>query len=153
MFYNLRIGGRWYKYFYVRNMPFNTVILSLYAWPGNPYQRGRVNTVNLLVPTSSYHILFIMKILFIITTKQVILRRRSIVLSLPLHQWSLGGLWLRPSMLGLVWFKAKKVFLPSCTLSSGPRNLYCVSPCFYWLGCHPIHLYWELETIVESRED
>ncbi len=45
--------------------------------------KGRLSTVNLLVPTSLDRLLFILKILFTFFTKQPTSIRRSIVLSLP----------------------------------------------------------------------
>jgi hypothetical protein len=51
--------------------------------PGKSYNRGRLSTVDLLVPTSSDHLLFILKIFFYIFTKQATLMRWSAVLSLP----------------------------------------------------------------------
>jgi hypothetical protein len=53
--------------------------------PGNPYWRGRLSTVDLLVLTSLNNMVLIMKILFTFVTKQAILERRSTVLSLPLQ--------------------------------------------------------------------
>jgi hypothetical protein len=56
---------------------------QLNAEPGKPYWRGKLNTVDLLVLTSLYQLLFILKILFSYVTKQAALMRRSTVLSLP----------------------------------------------------------------------
>jgi hypothetical protein len=52
--------------------------------PGNPYRRGRISTLELLVQASLDHLLFILKLY--IFTKQPILMRRSTVLSLPLKK-------------------------------------------------------------------
>ncbi len=49
---------------------------------GNPYWRGRLSTVDLLVLTSLDRVLFILKILFNFLKKQATLTRRSTVLSL-----------------------------------------------------------------------
>ncbi len=51
--------------------------------PRNPYGRGRLGTVDLLVQTSIDPLLLILKILFTFFTKQATLMRRSIVLSVP----------------------------------------------------------------------
>jgi len=52
---------------------------------GNPYWRGRLGTIDLLVLTSLHQLIFIMKILFTLNTKRAILIRRSTVLSLSLQ--------------------------------------------------------------------
>jgi hypothetical protein len=53
--------------------------------PGKSHLRVRISTIDLLVPTSLDQLLLKMKILFMCFTKQTILMRRSIVLSLPLQ--------------------------------------------------------------------
>jgi hypothetical protein len=53
--------------------------------PGKSYWRGRLSTVDLLVLTSLYWLIFFLKILFIGVSKQATLIRRSTVLSLPLQ--------------------------------------------------------------------
>ncbi len=53
--------------------------------PWNPYWRGRLSTVDLLVLTSLDQLIFILKILFTFITKQLTLLRRSTVLCLPLQ--------------------------------------------------------------------
>jgi hypothetical protein len=52
------------------------------AYPGKYYRKGRLGTDDLLVLTSLYQLLSILKILFAYFTKQKPLMRRSIVLSL-----------------------------------------------------------------------
>jgi hypothetical protein len=52
-------------------------------WAGNPYWRGGLSTVDLLVLTSLDQLLFLLKILFTLFTKQATLMRRSTVPSLP----------------------------------------------------------------------
>jgi hypothetical protein len=56
-----------------------------YLKPGNPYgvERLRISTVDLLVLTYSDQLLFILKMLLAIVTKQASLIRRSTVLSHP----------------------------------------------------------------------
>jgi hypothetical protein len=54
-----------------------------YAFSGKPYWRGRLSTVDLLELTSLDHLVFILKRLFSLYTKQVTLMRRLTVLSLP----------------------------------------------------------------------
>ncbi len=58
---------------------------------GNPYRRGQISTVDLLVLTSFDKLLYILKILFSYFTKQVTPIRRSTVLSLPLQLVFPGG--------------------------------------------------------------
>jgi hypothetical protein len=50
---------------------------------GNPYCRGSLSTVDILVQTSLEQVLFVLKILFTFVTKQATLMRRLIVLILP----------------------------------------------------------------------
>ncbi len=58
--------------------------------PGNPYRRGRISTIDLLVRSSKYQLLSLWKF-FLLVKKQTILTRtrRSIVLSLPFSEGSL----------------------------------------------------------------
>ncbi len=51
--------------------------------PGKTYSREKLSTVDLLILTSLEDLLFILKILITFVTKQPVLMRRSIVLSLP----------------------------------------------------------------------
>jgi hypothetical protein len=53
--------------------------------PGNPYWRGWLSTVDLLVPTNFDQLLMIFQTTFTFYKKQDTLMRRSIVLSLPLQ--------------------------------------------------------------------
>jgi hypothetical protein len=53
--------------------------------PRNPYRRGQLSTVDLLVLTSLDQLLLILKTLLTFFTKQASLRRRSTLLSLPLQ--------------------------------------------------------------------
>ncbi len=52
---------------------------------GNPYLRGRISTIDLLVPTSLEQLLFVIKILFTSFTRHGVLMRRSVVQTLPLQ--------------------------------------------------------------------
>jgi hypothetical protein len=53
---------------------------------GNPNLKGRINMIDLLVPTSLDQLLFILKLYFSFFTKQPLLMRRSTALSLPLQK-------------------------------------------------------------------
>ncbi len=55
---------------------------KLMLQPGKSYWRGRLSTVDLLELTSLHQLLFILKIVFTLFTKQGTLMRRSTVLSL-----------------------------------------------------------------------
>ncbi len=70
---------------------------DLFQWgeAGKPY--WRISTIDLLVLTSLDQLLFILKLYISIFTKQPILMRRSIVLSLPLQEEIPGGYQLRVS--------------------------------------------------------
>ncbi len=61
----------------------SVIILGVRA--GNPYCRGRLSTVDLLVLTGSNHLDLEMKMYFTFFTKQATLTRRSTVLSFPLQ--------------------------------------------------------------------
>ncbi len=63
---------------------------------GSLTEGERISTINLLILTSLDQLLLIMKILFKCFTRQAILMRRSIVLSLPL-QLVVPGKWASPS--------------------------------------------------------
>jgi hypothetical protein len=65
--------------------PSSTSKVDTTAESGNPYWRGRLNTVDLLVLTSLDQLLLKLKILFTLLTKWAILTRRSTVLSIPLQ--------------------------------------------------------------------
>jgi hypothetical protein len=52
-------------------------------WSVNPYWRGRLGTVDLLVLTSLDHLVILLKILITFYTKQATIMRRSTALSLP----------------------------------------------------------------------
>jgi len=78
------------------------------------YIRGRFSTVDLLVLTSLDQLLLIMKILSTYFTKQVILMRRSIVLSLP-SRLVFSGEGLLLSLTGVN--TAKPFFLPHSKIS------------------------------------
>ncbi len=68
---------------------------------GNPYWRGRLNTVDLLVLTSLDQLIFIWKILFIFSTKLATLVRRLTALSLPFQQGFLYVIYTtRPGDIG-----------------------------------------------------
>jgi hypothetical protein len=60
----------------------STLYLPSIPLTGNPYRKGRLWTDDLLVPASLYQLLFILKILFTLVTKQSTLRSTSTVLSL-----------------------------------------------------------------------
>ncbi len=63
----------------------NEYILACYS-PWNPYWKGRLSTIDLLVLTSFDQLLVLLKILFTYLTKQLTLMRRStVLLSLPLQ--------------------------------------------------------------------
>jgi hypothetical protein len=53
--------------------------------PGNPHWKGRLSTVDLLLPTSVVQLLLKQQTLFTCFIKQATLMRRSTVLSLPLQ--------------------------------------------------------------------
>jgi hypothetical protein len=53
-------------------------------WPGNPYQRGRLSMVDLEL-TSLDQLIFILKLLIMLVTKQACLMRSSTALILPLQ--------------------------------------------------------------------
>ncbi len=57
------------------------LILQLMFYKRESNLRGRLSTVDLLVPTRGDQLLFIIKILFTTFTKQAALMRRSTVLS------------------------------------------------------------------------
>jgi hypothetical protein len=62
---------------------------------GDPYCRGRLSMVDLLVLTSLDQLIFVLKILFTLVSKQATLMRRSAVLSLPLQLVFPGsGIWI-----------------------------------------------------------
>ncbi len=86
------------------------------TWPGNPYWRGRISTVDLLVQTTLDHSLFILNIWFTCVTKEAVLIRRSTVLSLPL-QLSFHGLAKRGSS---CWHD--RIFAFSTAHKNGPEN-------------------------------
>jgi len=62
-----------------------TMYLTKWELPGNPYRRGTLSTVDLLVLTILDQLFFIKTILFTIVKKQATLMRRSTVLSRPIH--------------------------------------------------------------------
>jgi hypothetical protein len=69
-----------------------TIIESNKVKQGNPYIRGRISTVDLLVPTSFIQLVFkLKKIIFL--TKQATLMRSSTVLILPFSKCSLLKPW------------------------------------------------------------
>ncbi len=73
------------------------ILIKGSTWAGNPYRRGRLSTVDLLILTSLYQLLL---------TTQVSLIRRSSVLSLPLESVfpDLGkGPWLYLQNVRLGW--------------------------------------------------
>jgi hypothetical protein len=53
--------------------------------PGNPYWRGKLGTVDLLVQPNLDQLLLILKTFFVLFTKQATLTRKSTVLTLPLQ--------------------------------------------------------------------
>jgi len=63
---------------------------------GNPYRRGKIRTVDLLVLSSFDQLLLILKTLFFFLTNQALLSRRSTVLSLHLH-WGFPALGVKVS--------------------------------------------------------
>jgi hypothetical protein len=63
----------------------STLYVVASAEAGNPYRRGRISAIHLLVLTSFDQLLLILKTLFFFLTNQAILSMRSTVLSLHLH--------------------------------------------------------------------
>ncbi len=59
------------------------VILSILARPRKSYWKGSLSTIDLLVLTSLYQLLFVLKMFFTVFTKLGTLMRRSTVLSPP----------------------------------------------------------------------
>ncbi len=53
--------------------------------PRNSHSKGKLRTINLLAPTSLDQLIFTLKILYTLVTKQATLMRRSTVQSLSLH--------------------------------------------------------------------
>ena len=74
--------------------------MEQHVYTGKPKRRGRPSTVDLLVLTSFYQVLIILKILFSFFTKQDNLMRRLTVLSLP-PQLVFPVLTLKPYLTGL----------------------------------------------------
>jgi hypothetical protein len=63
--------------------------------PGKPYRRGKISTVDLLVLTSSEQLfsIFILKLISI-CYKTILMRRSTVLLSLPFSKGSLKQLWV-----------------------------------------------------------
>ncbi len=115
---------------------------SVWIHAGNPNWRGWPSTVDLLVLTSLYQLVFILKILFTFVTKQTSLMRRSTVLSFPL-QLGFSGLWVHAYLsvtmtLSIMTFSITALSRTVKNLTPSILGLY--TECLY-TECHDILLF------------
>jgi hypothetical protein len=79
--------------------------------PGNPYWGGKISTIDLLVLTSLDKLLFPLKILFMVLTKQATLMRRSSDVSLPLQlEFLVLSQWWSTLLCASAWVDARYLY-------------------------------------------